>query len=423
MRLTGVPRAERFPRMLRLKQAFPGTPLADVTAATRATLGTLDLPVRPGQTVALTVGSRGVADITGVVRATVAHLQGLGARPFIIPAMGSHGGGTAEGQRGVLEHYGVTEAAMGCPIRATMEVVRIGEVKGLPIWLDRHAAEADWIGVINRVKPHTGFSGEIGSGLFKMMTIGMGKHVGAVQAHRANIRLGYETMITALGREMLRVARIAFGLGIVENGYDETCRVQALAPADLEAGERELLRQARAWMPRLPFAEVDLLIVDRMGKDISGSGMDTNVIGRHATFFERPFTSPKITFIAVCDLTEKTHGNATGIGNADFTTRRLIDQVDWELTYVNALTACSPGGGKRPVTLSTAREAVATALACLGLERIEDARVIRIPNTLALGEVEVSEAYCGELAGRSDLAALGDLAPLQFADDGRLPPF
>jgi hypothetical protein len=353
----------------------------------------------------------------------VAHLQELGARPFIIPAMGSHGGGTAEGQRAVLDHYGVTEAAMGCPIRATMEVVRIGEVKGLPIWLDRYAAEADWIGVINRIKPHTGFSGEIGSGLFKMMTIGMGKHVGAVQAHRANIRLGYETMITALGREMLRVARIAFGLGIVENGYDETCRVQALAPADLEAGERALLHQAKAWMPRLPFDEVDLLIVDRMGKDISGSGMDTNVIGRHATFFERPFTSPKITFIVVCDLTEKTHGNATGLGNADFTTRRLVDQVDWELTYINALTACSPGGGKRPVTLPTARDAVATALACLGLERIEDARVIRIPNTLALGEVEVSEAYLGELVGRADLSALGDPAPLQFAGDGGLSAF
>jgi hypothetical protein len=423
MRLTGVPRATTFPRMVRLKQTFPGPALADVAGATRATLAGLALPVRPGQTVALTVGSRGVVDVATVVRATVAHLRELGARPFIIPAMGSHGGGTADGQRAVLAHYGVTEATVGCPVRATMDVVQVGEVRGLPIWLDRHAAEADWIGVINRIKPHTGFAGEIGSGLFKMMTIGMGKHVGAVQAHRANIRLGYETMITALGREMLRVARIAFGLGIVENGYDETARVQALAPADLEGGERELLRQAKAWMPRLPFEQADLLVVDRMGKDISGSGMDTNVIGRHATFFERPFTSPKITFIVVTDLTEKTHGNATGLGNADFTTRRLVDQVDWELTYINALTACSPGGGKRPVTLPTARDAVATALACLGLERSEDARVIRIPNTLALGEVEVSEAYLAELGSRTDLAPLGDPAPLTFLDDGALPPF
>ncbi|HSE96155.1 MAG TPA: [Fe-S]-binding protein, partial [Methylomirabilota bacterium] len=369
------------------------------------------------------VGSRGVVNIDTIVRATVAHCQALGARPFIIPAMGSHGGGTAAGQQSVLEHYGVTEAAMGCPIRATMDVVQVGEVLGLPVWLDRYAAEADWIGVINRVKPHTGFTGEIGSGLFKMMTIGMGKHRGAVQAHRANIRLGYETMITALGRAMLRCTRIAFGLGIVENGYDETALVRALLPADLEAGERELLRQARAWMARLPVDRIDLLIVDQMGKEISGSGMDTNVIGRHATFFERPFTSPRITFIAVGDLTPNTHGNATGLGNADFTTRRLMEQVDWESTYVNALTACSPGGGKRPVVLDTAREAVAAALACLGLDRVEDARVVRIPNTLRLGEVEVSEALLPELAGRDDLTPVGDSAPLAFVPDGSLPPF
>jgi hypothetical protein len=423
MELRGVPRADLFPRMVRVKQRFGGPALADVAAAVRQAFGGVTLPFRPGQTVALTVGSRGVVNIDTIVRATVAHCQALGARPFIIPAMGSHGGGTAEGQRSVLEHYGVTEAAMGCPIRATMDVVQIGEVLGLPIWLDRYAAEADWIGVINRVKPHTGFSGEIGSGLFKMMTIGMGKHRGAVQAHRANIRLGYETMITALGREMLRCARIAFGLGIVENGYDETALVQVLSPAVLEAGERELLRRARAWMARLPVDRLDLLIVDQMGKEISGSGMDTNVIGRHATFFERPFLSPRITFIAVCDLTPNTHGNATGLGNADFTTRRLADQVDWEPTYINALTACSPGGGKRPVVLDTAREAVAVALSCLGLDRVEDARVVRIPNTLRLAEVEVSEALLPELAGRDDVAPLGEPAPLAFAPDGSLPPF
>jgi hypothetical protein len=251
----------------------------------------------------------------------------------------------------------------------------------------------------------------------------MGKHRGAVQAHRANIRLGYETMIGALGREMLRRARIAFGLGIVENGYDETALVRAFLPADLEAGERELLRQAKAWMARLPVDPIDLLIVDQMGKEISGSGMDTNVIGRHATFFERPFTTPRITFIVVADLTSNTHGNATGLGNADFTTRRLVDKVDWESTYVNALTACSPGGGKRPVVLDTAREAVAVALACLGLDRAEEARLVRIPNTLRLAEIEVSDALLPELADRDDLTPLGPPAPLAFAPDGSLPPF
>ncbi len=423
MSLTGVPRATRFPRMVRVKQQFPGPILHDVAGATRRALGEVALPVRPGQSVALTAGSRGIVNIDVVVRATVEHLMALGARPFIIPAMGSHGGGTAEGQRAVLGHYGVTEAAMGCPIRATMDVVQVGEVLGLPIWLDRHAAEADWIGVINRVKPHTGFSGEIGSGLLKMMTIGMGKHRGAIQAHRANIRLGYETMITALGREMLRVGRIAFGLGIVENGYDETALVRAFLPADLEAGERELLRAAKAWMAKLPFGAIDLLIVDEIGKDVSGTGMDTNVIGRHATFFEKPFTSPRITFIVACDLTANTQGNANGIGLADFTTRRLADRIDWHPTYVNALTACSPRGPTLPPVLDSARDAIAVALSCLGLERPEEARVVRIENTLRLGEVEVSEALVPELAGRADLARLGDPAPLAFAPDGGLPPF
>jgi hypothetical protein len=423
MRLTGIPRASRFPRMIRVKQAFQGPTVEDVPGAVRAALGRLALPVRPGQTVALTVGSRGVVNIDAIARAAVDHVQALGARPFIIPAMGSHGGGTVDGQRAVLEHYGVTEATMGCPVRATMEVVQVGEVLGLPIWLDRYAAEADWVGVINRVKPHTGFAGEIGSGLFKMMTIGMGKHRGAVQAHRANIRLGYERMIVTLGREMLRTGRIAFGLGIVENGYDETALVEAFLPEDIEAGERELLRKARAWMAKLPFDPIDLLIVDEIGKEISGSGMDTNVIGRHSTFFERPFTSPRVTFIVACDTSPNTYGNATGIGLADFTTRRLADKIDWEATYVNTLTACSPGGPKLPAVLDTAQDAIAVALSCLGLGRTEDARVVRIQNTLRLTEVEVSEAFAAELTGRDDLTLLGAPTEMAFKPDGALPPF
>jgi hypothetical protein len=423
MKLTGIPRATSFPRMFRVKQGFQGPAVEHVPAAVRSALGRLALPVKGGQSVALTVGSRGVVNIDTIVRATVDHLKTLGARPFIIPAMGSHGGGTAEGQRSVLEHYGVTEATMGCPVRATMDVVQVGEALGLPIWLDRYAAEADWIGVINRVKPHTGFTGEIGSGLLKMMTIGTGKHRGAVQAHRANIRLGYERMITGLGAGMLRSGRIAFGLGVVENGYDETALIEAFLPDELEAGERELLRKARAWMAKLPFDAMDLLIVDEIGKEISGTGMDTNIIGRHATWFERPFTSPRITFILACDTTANTYGNANGIGLADFTTRRLADKIDWEPTYVNALTACSPGGPKLPAVLDTTQEAIAVALSCLGLGRTEDARVVRILNTLRLTEIEVSESFAAELAGRDDLTILGAPADMTFGPDGALPPF
>jgi hypothetical protein len=423
MNLTGIPRAARFPRMTRVKQTFEGPVLHDVAGAVRQALAAIPLPVRPGQTVALTVGSRGVVNIDVIVRATVDHLRTLGARPFVFPAMGSHGGGTAEGQRAVLERYGVTEARVGCPVRATMEVVQVGEALGLPIWLDRHAAEADWVGVINRVKPHTGFEGEIGSGLLKMMTIGTGKHRGAVQAHRANIRLGYERMITALGRAMLGSGRIAFGLGVVENGYDETALVRAFAPGTLEAGERELLRLAKRWMAKLPFDRIDLLVVDEMGKEVSGTGMDTNVLGRHTTFFEAPFTSPRITFVVACDLTAHTHGNASGIGLADFTTRRLADKIDWEVTYVNALTACSPGGPKLPPVLDTARDAIAVALECLGLARPEEARVVRIQNTLRLTEVDVSEALLAEAGARPDLEPVGPPAELAFDAAGHLLPF
>jgi hypothetical protein len=410
--------------MARVKQRFEGPMLHDIPAAVRQTLGRLALPITPGQSVALAVGSRGIVNIDVIARATVDHMRAIGANPFIFPAMGSHGGGTPEGQRSVLEHYGITEATMGCPIRATMDVVQIGEALGLPVWLDRLASEADWIGVINRVKPHTDFTGvHLESGLFKMLTIGVGKQRGAVQAHRANIRHRYETVITAFGREVLRTARIAFGLGIVENGYDETAKVQAFLAAELEAGERALLRDAKAWLAKLPFDAIDLLVVDEMGKDISGTGMDSNIIGRHGIFFEPPFTSPRVTFIVVCDLTAHSYGNAIGIGSADFTTRRLADKIDWEATYINGLTAVSPAGGKLPVVLDSAQEAIAVALSCLGLDRVEEARVVRVKNTLKIAEVDVSESLLPEVAKRDDLSQVSEPTPLSFDATGHLPPF
>ena len=256
---------------------------------------------------ALAVGSRGIANIDVIARAAVEHVKALGAKPFIFPAMGSHGGGTAEGQRSVLEHYGITEATMGCPVRATMDVVQLGEALGLPVWLDRYASEADWIGVLNRVKPHTDFVG--------------GDRVGPLQDDDDRRRQAPRRRPGPPGgRPAPATSRWSWpsggrcsgrpgspsGSGIVENGYDETALVEAFLPADLEAGERELLRKAKSWMARLPFEQIDLLIVDEMGKDISGSGMDSNIIGRHGTFFEPPYTSPKVTFIVVCDLTAHT---------------------------------------------------------------------------------------------------------------------
>ena len=409
-----------FPKMIRVRQTFPRPRVADIPVAVREALGSAALRVKSGDTVAVGAGSRGIANIDVIVGATVRWLKELGARPFVFPAMGSHGGGTAEGQLSVLEHYGITETTMGCPVRATMDVVQVGEALGLPVWLDGLAAEADWIGIVNRVKPHTDFKGSIESGLFKMMTIGLGKHRGAIQYHRANIHHGYETVITSVGREMLAKARVGFGVGIVENGYDETAHVEAFRPEDLEAGERRLLKSAREWMARLPFSPIDVLVVEEMGKNISGSGMDTNVIGRPSNPHEPFPNDPKILWIVTLDLTDESYGNAVGIGNADFTTRRLVEKIDMKPTLINAITACAPGGAKVPATFETDREAVETALSCIGLTPPEKARVIRIKNTLMLGEIEVSEAYAAELARRPDLTPLGDAAPLPFDAAGRL---
>ncbi len=411
-----------WPRMLRIRQTFPRPRVADIPRAVAQALGAAGLPIKGGDAVAVGAGSRGIANIDVIVGAAVRWLRDLGARPFVFPAMGSHGGGTPEGQLAVLAHYGITEATMGCPIRATMDVVRVGETLGLPVWLDRYAAEADWIGLVNRVKPHTDFKGSIESGLFKMLTIGLGKYKGAIQYHRANIHHGYETVITSVGREMLSKARIGFGLGVVENGYDETARIEAFTAASLEAGERRLLKEAREWMARLPFGAMDVLIVEEIGKNISGAGMDTNVIGRPSNPHEPFPADPRILWIVALDLTEESYGNAVGIGNADFTTRRLVDKIDMKPTLINAITACAPGGAKVPPTYDTDREAIETALSCIGLTPPERARVIRIKNTLRLGEIEVSEAFLPEVAKRSDLTRLTDPAPLAFDAAGRLTP-
>jgi hypothetical protein len=411
-----------LPTMYRVRQSFQRTRLEDIPGGVRKTLAAAQLPVKRGDTVAVGAGSRGVANIDVIVRATVDWLKGLGARPFVFPAMGSHGGATAEGQRAVLAHYGITESTMGCEVRAGMEVERVGEALGLPVWLDRIAAEADWIGVVNRIKPHTDFKGSIESGLFKMMTIGLGKYQGATQYHRANVNYGYETVITAVGREMLAKARIGFGLGIVENGYDETACVEAFNAAELEAGERRLLMDARAWMARLPFSPIDVLVVEEIGKNVSGSGMDTNVIGRPSNPHEPFPADPKILWIVALDLTDESYGNATGIGNADFTTRRLAEKIDWKPTAINTLTACAPNGAKLPLVFESDREAVENALNCIGLTPTERARVIRVRSTLVLGEIECSEALLPEIAKRPDLTVIGEGRPLGFDPAGRIVP-
>jgi hypothetical protein len=317
-----------LPNMVRLRQHFERPRIDDIPGAVRASLEKLDLgrTIKPNHTVALTAGSRGIANIPLVLRTVAEFLKGLGAKPYLVPAMGSHGGGTAEGQRKVIESYGITEAYVGVPIKASMDVVALGDTDlGHPVVLDKFASQADHIGVVARIKPHTSYHGPIESGLSKMMMIGLGKHVGALNYHRILLDEPYDTVVRAVARTMLAKAPIAFGLGLVENAYDETALVDAALPGDFIAREEALLVKARAWLPQLPFREAELLVIDEIGKEISGSGMDTNVVGRKRAFrAAAPANQPSMRFIFVRGLSAHTHGNATGIGLADCTTTRLI---------------------------------------------------------------------------------------------------
>ena len=413
-----------YPKMLRVRQHFDAPRVADVGAAVRAELKRIGVAqfIRPSQRVAITAGSRGVANIAVIIRAVAGVLNEIGAKPFIVPAMGSHGGGTAEGQRKIIESYGITEEFTGAPIRSSMEVVTVGTTEdGIPIHFDRHAFEADHVAVVGRVKPHTGFVGEIESGLFKMMMIGLGKHVGAAIYHRAIVNHSFDRIVRTVGTTVLAKCRIAFGVGVVENGYDEMAKIEAVLPAEFEEREKALLVLAKKWMPKLPVRRADLLIVDQMGKNISGSGMDTNIIGRKD---DAPRSEqPEITRVFVRELTPETHGNAAGVGLADFTTARLVRSMDYSATVINCITGAHPEAAVTPVYYETDREAIEAALMTVGLTPPEESRIVRIKNTLQIEEVDVSETCRGEFEGRNDVEILGPGNELGFDPTGNLLPF
>ena len=409
--------------MLRVRQHFEAPRVADVAQAVRRELARLRIgeTIRPGQSVAVTAGSRGIANIALVIRTVIEVLRDLGAVPFIVPAMGSHGGGTAEGQRAILEGYGITEASAGAPIRSSMEVVCLGETEdGVPVWFDREAAAADHVVIVNRVKPHTTFSAEIESGLAKMLVIGLGKQVGASVYHRAIVERSFSRVLASAAHVLRERARVAFGLALVENASDETAAIEAVRPAELEAREKALLVLAKRWMPRLPVAAADLLVVEEMGKNVSGSGMDTNVIGRKPEGDGRG--APRIRRVFVRALTPETRGNAYGIGFADFTTTRLVAAMDYRATVLNCLTAAHPEAGLIPLHFATDREAVDAALASAGLGSAEHARVVRIQNTRRLAELEVSEACREEVATRGDIDVRAPARELAFDEAGNLLP-
>lgn len=394
--------------MIRIRQKFDVTELADVRSAV---LEQLSFPqvascVKPGDRVAVCVGSRGIHQIDKIVAAVLEVLLKQGAKPFLIPAMGSHGGATPQGQRQVLATYGVSEETMGVPLDDSMETVFLGETENhIPVWFSKPAYEADWILPINRVKAHTDFSGPIESGLVKMLTIGLGKEKGCSALHRCGTR-EFAKILPEAGRKVLSTGKVRFGLAIVENSYEHTAMVRAVKAEDMMDTEPVLLKQAKAMMPSIPFSQIDLLIVEEFGKEISGAGMDPNITGRGSAGEVEGFTGPEIQQIVVLDLTPQSHGNAVAINVADFITRSFFEKIDLRATYKNGLACCNPSSAKIPVIAESEEEAISLAINCCRGIDLSAPRIVRIRNTLALDEMLISENLVEEARKRPGVEIL-----------------
>lgn len=409
-----------IPRMVKARQTFDRPRVGDLDTALSQMLkiGGYLSEIRPGQRVAVTAGSRGITDIALALKIVVREIRNAGGDPFLFPAMGSHGGATAEGQTHILHNLGITEDFVGAPILASMDTVQIGtSEKGHPVYLDRYADEADAIVVVNRIKPHVAFRGSFESGLMKMVTIGMGKQKGADFAHM----LGFGQMaeaISAIGKVTIAKKNILCAVAILENAYHETAAVEVMGKKMIEAREPELLKEAWKLYPKIFFDELDVLILDEIGKDISGTGFDTNIVGRYHT----PYASggPKITRVGALDITDKSGGNANGLGILDLTTRRAYEKFDFEQTYPNALTSTVPMSVKLPMVLKNDRQAIQAAIKMSNVLDRNAIRMVRAKNTVSLGEIEISENLMSLAEKHPNLSVTGNPYELTFNDEGNL---
>ena len=414
----------QLPDIFRVRQHFEAPQLDDVPVEVEAQLKRLSLggKIKSGESVAITAGSRGIAGIHEIIKAIAGHLTRLGAKPFIVPAMGSHGGGSAEGQRRIVESYGITEEFCGCPIRASMETVTVCDAReGFPVHFDQHAYSADHVVVCNRVKSHTGFAGDIESGLMKMMLIGLGKHAGALIYHRAIKDYSFGQIVRSVAKEVLSKCSVLAGVAIVENCNSRTAKIEAVAPEDFEDREKALLLQAKEWMPRLPFKAVDVLVLDEIGKNVSGAGLDPNVVGRKALLHRAAeHEYPKVRLIAVRDITPESHGNACGVGLVEFCRSRIIEKMDVDSTRVNVLTGGLGVEAMIPLHYQTDREMLDIMMTQIGLTEPVDSKLLWVRSTNAVGKVECSQTYLEEARDRDDLEILTDLRPLSFDETGNL---
>jgi hypothetical protein len=414
--------AMTLPPLARVRQSLSQPQVEDVPGTVRRLISGSRLRerVKPGGTVAVGIGSRGVNQIDVVARTIVDALRDLGYRPFIVAAMGSHGGATPEGQRELLAGYGVTERAMGVPVKTDMETVVLGtNPVGLPIYFDKNAYEADGLVLANRIKPHTDFHSTHESGVLKMLVIGLGKREGAAQVHKLGVR-GLREVLPEVGRVLVKKTPFALGLGIIENAEDVPAEIVALEPENIFEVEPAMLERARGLMGRLPFDQIDVLVVGELGKNYSGAGLDPNVIGRLMIETPPDFERPVITRLVVLDVSDESHGNIVGVGFADLTTERLIAKMDEQSFRINVLTSCCLERARIPITLPTDRAVIEAAVdTCWRIDPLE-ARVVVIPNTLELKSLWVSPALDEEVRDCPNLARETEYLPIPFVGDDSL---
>ncbi|MDN3019737.1 lactate racemase domain-containing protein [Paenibacillus sp. BSR1-1] len=409
-----------FPKMAKIRQNFVVESLKDISGTISEQFNHVnaDEKIKPGMEIAITVGSRGINNIPLIVKSVADEIKKRGATPFIIPAMGSHGGATAEGQKEMVESLGCTEEFTGCEIRSSMDVVEVGVTSaGIPVYVDKIAYNADGIIVMGRVKPHTDFKNKIESGVLKMASIGMGKHKQALALHTYGI-YGISEMMPEVGKVAIAKSNTLFGVAIVENAHEETAIIEAIEPEQIEERERELLKKAFNLMPSLPVDEIDILVVDEIGKNFSGTGMDTNIIGRIRVLGVEEPKKPSIKYVIASNLSEVSHGNALGIGLADLTTKRLFEKIDLKTMNENVVTSTFLARASIPIVLDNDQEALKAALRATWGVASEEARIVRIPNTLHIGELYVSEVIFSELKDKENIEVLEDLQEMKFDADG-----
>lgn len=399
-----------LPKMHRVKQTFESRGLDDIPSAMSAELQTQRIrsTIKAGESIAVGVGSRGVANIEPAVKTLIAELKAMGAEPFIFPAMGSHGGATVEGQIGVLANYGITEERVGAPIRATMETVVVTHMEdGTPLYMDKFAHEADGVVLINRIKPHSTFRGRIESGVIKMLIIGMGKIDGASNMHVEHGMERFPEVLPAAAEALLPHISFRFGVGMIEDAYDETSMIEALTADNLLVREEEILEIAKSWMPRLYFDEIDVIVLEQMGKEISGAGFDPNIVGRNCRGVTG-FGKPHVEKIVVLDLSEQTHGNATGVGLADVITQKLYDGIDFPITYANVIASAYLDGGLIPIPMPDEQSAIALAVKTVPRIKPRDCRIVRMLDTLHVGDIQVSDSLLPLVEAHPKMQKTGD---------------